>query len=186
MPGTVPDPAPLPTIAPAGPAEAETCPEIERRASSLFRDTEHAWLVGQAARAGVYVEAADRGDLFVARDRDAGPIGFVLVRALGPDALYVGELAVLPAHQGRRLGARLLRAAEDSAAARGLRWLVLRTFRDVPWNAPYYRRLGFDDPPPGLSDETLAEMATIAATEARHGLAEDERVFLARRVGQAG
>ncbi|GAA2004193.1 hypothetical protein JL107_18325 [Nakamurella flavida] len=33
------------------------------------------------------------------------------------------------------------------ARGRGLERVVVTTYRDVPWNAPYYRRLGFHDIP---------------------------------------
>ncbi|WP_404385679.1 GNAT family N-acetyltransferase [Caenispirillum salinarum] len=181
-----PTDSPLPPIQLADPLEAEFCPDIERAASALYAETAHAWLVGQAAPAEVYVRAAEQGNLLVARaavDPPARrPAAFVLVRPVGPDVLYVAELAVLPALQGRRLGARLLDAAEDVARARGGRWLLLRTFRAVPWNAPYYRRLGFGDPPPGLSEEALGEMCRIAEKEASHGLSGETRLFMARAV----
>ena len=44
----------------------------------------------------------------------------------------------------------------------GLAAVTLTTFRDVPWNAPFYRRAGFtvvDDPPPGLAELRAAERA---------------------------
>ena len=40
--------------------------------------------------------------------------------------------------------------------------VTLTSFRDVPWNAPFYQRVGFevvDDPPPGLAAVRAAERA---------------------------
>jgi len=48
-----------------------------------------------------------------------------------------------PDHAGHRLAVPLLAAAEDLARDLGLPALSLTTFRSVPWNAPYYERLGF-------------------------------------------
>lgn len=48
-----------------------------------------------------------------------------------------------PDFAGRRIGARLLDAATELARSRGLAGLLLTTFRRLPWNAPYYARLGF-------------------------------------------
>ena len=48
------------------------------------------------------------------------------------------------------------------ARASGLAAVTLTTFRDVPWNAPFYRRVGFevvDDPTPGLAAVRAAERA---------------------------
>lgn len=164
-------------------ADAVACSDIERQASLLFKDTSFAWLAGDAATPDVYARAAANDGLLVAEDDGRETVAFVMTRPLGPEALYVAELAVAPQAQGRRLGARLLDGAGTRAAEDGRRWLVLRTFAAVTWNAPYYRRLGFIDPPPGLSDATLDAMARIAAEEAQWGLPAGERVFLARRLG---
>ena len=43
----------------------------------------------------------------------------------------------------RGLGTALLQAACDWAMAEGLPAITLTTFRDVPWNAAFYRRHGF-------------------------------------------
>ena len=40
--------------------------------------------------------------------------------------------------------------------------VTLTTYRDVPWNAPFYRRVGFevvDDPTPGVAEVRAAERA---------------------------
>jgi hypothetical protein len=58
-------------------------------------------------------------------------------------ALHVAELDVVPSHAGHRLGALLLDHVDAWAAARQIARLTLATYREVPWNAPYYARLGF-------------------------------------------
>jgi GNAT superfamily N-acetyltransferase len=73
-------------------------------------------------------------------------VGFVMFRPV-EDRAYVEQLDVLPAFAGRRIGAALLDAVAERARAAGLEGLSLSTFREVPWNAPYYRRLGFVDVP---------------------------------------
>ncbi|MDF5808077.1 GNAT family N-acetyltransferase [Pseudomonas aeruginosa] len=47
-----------------------------------------------------------------------------------------------PGHQQQGLG-RLLERAVTYAHASHCRALTLTTFCDVPWNAPFYARLGF-------------------------------------------
>ena len=44
-------------------------------------------------------------------------------------------------HQGR--GRALVEAVCSWAAANGYPAVTLTTFRDVPWNAPFYSKLGF-------------------------------------------
>ncbi len=57
--------------------------------------------------------------------------------------LHLHELSVTRAHQGRGIGATLLGALKIDARNSGFRAITLNTFRDVPWNAPFYARHGF-------------------------------------------
>lgn len=53
------------------------------------------------------------------------------------------RFSVAPAHARRGVGAALINRLGADAAAQNRPALTLTTFRDVPWNAPYYTRLGF-------------------------------------------
>lgn len=46
-------------------------------------------------------------------------------------------------HARQGLGRRLIESIVQWARARGAATLTLTTFSDVPWNGPYYGRLGF-------------------------------------------
>ena len=48
-----------------------------------------------------------------------------------------------PDHAGRGIGRALLEAGCDWAAARGYAEITLATYRDVPWNGPFYASEGF-------------------------------------------
>jgi hypothetical protein len=53
--------------------------------------------------------------------------------------------------------------------------VLLTTFRDVPWNAPYYQRLGFHI----LRDEELGPgLRSIRAHETQLGLPPESRVCM--------
>jgi ribosomal protein S18 acetylase RimI-like enzyme len=56
---------------------------------------------------------------------------------------YVGELVVAPAHEGRGVGSRLVRAAEGWAAGRGLAFITLDTGADNGPARGLYTSLGF-------------------------------------------
>jgi len=56
---------------------------------------------------------------------------------------HVEQVSVHPDHAGHGIGASLLAAAEQLARTRGHCRITLTTFRDVPWNGPYYARLGW-------------------------------------------
>ncbi len=100
--------------------------------------------------------------LVAAADQTSPPVGFVHVLVLDGNA-HLEQISVLPDHQHRGLGRMLVEAAEDEARSRGFTRMSLCTFRDVPWNGPYYRSLGFRE---------VAE-ADLAPYEAR--LREKER-----------
>jgi len=140
-----------------------------------FRDTPLAAIADDEPTDARTLEARIRtNDALVAVDDADTPVAFVIVRRLGAE-IYIEQIDVDPAHAGKRLGARLLAAM----AARG-RPLVLSTFRDIPWNAPWYRRLGFVE----LPDDALAPLlAHIRREHIARGLDESQRVFMRRPAG---
>ena len=77
-------------------------------------------------------------------------VGFILVNIVD-GAAHIDQVSVDPAHARAGIGRRLIEAVEAWARAAGWPALTLTTFVDVPWNAPYYERLGFRR----LSDDEL-------------------------------
>jgi 4-diphosphocytidyl-2-C-methyl-D-erythritol kinase len=84
------------------------------------------------------------GQVWVACPEDGVPVGMVIA-SLREGAVYIEELDVLPEHGRRGLGARPLGRVCAWARAQGHPAVTLSTFRDVPWNGPFYRRHGFRD-----------------------------------------
>ena len=82
------------------------------------------------------------GFLLVAADEDDEPVGFVHVLVIDANA-HLEQISVLPDHMRQGIGAQLVRAAMAEARAMGFRRLSLCTYRDVPWNGPFYAGLGF-------------------------------------------
>jgi len=82
---------------------------------------------------------------------DEAPVGMVIASVRDGTA-YVEEMDVLPAHGRRGLGARLLGSVCDWARARGYAAVTLSTFRDVPWNGPFFWKAGLRGPAPGDLD----------------------------------
>jgi predicted N-acetyltransferase YhbS len=105
-------------------------------------------------------------------------VAFVMFAPL-PTRFYIEELDVLTAWAGRRIGAELIEQVDLLARKSGAQQLVLSTFRDVPWNAPYYRRLGFNV----IGSEQLdPKLRAIRAAHVARGLDESKRVFMCREV----
>jgi len=80
-------------------------------------------------------------------------VGFVSVELADGEA-HIAQLSVLPELGRQGIGRSLLDEAIRWALGQGLTGVTLTTFRDVPWNAPFYRRAGFFevvDPATGLA-----------------------------------
>lgn len=122
--------------------------------------------------------AADAGRAWVATDDGGRPVGFVLAEVLDGNG-HVEEVAVHPDHQGRGLATALLDQVTAWASGGGFPAVTLTTFRDVPWNGPYYLRRGFRVLEP---HEVGPELAARRAEEAGRGLDPDLRVCMRREV----
>lgn len=99
-------------------------------------------------------------------EQDGRVCAYALVDVLD-GAAHLEQLTVHPDHARQRIGRRLIDAVCGWAVGQGHAALTLLTFRDVAWNGPYYRRLGFVD----LPDSALGpELAGLRAHEADLGL----------------
>jgi GNAT superfamily N-acetyltransferase len=72
----------------------------------------------------------------------AGPVGFVHVLELDGHA-HLEQLSVLPSFGRRGIGRLLVQAALAESRSRGHRTITLRTYSEIPWNAPFYASCGF-------------------------------------------
>jgi GNAT superfamily N-acetyltransferase len=77
-------------------------------------------------------------------DATAAPlvVGFVHVLDLDGHA-HLEQLSVLPSFGRRGIGRQLVEGALAEAGRRGHSEITLRTYVDVPWNAPFYETCGF-------------------------------------------
>lgn len=151
----------VPTVRRAHHNDVHALPDIERAAATVFLELpELAWLAeGAVTPVDEHLAYVASGTLWVA---DRGVlVGFLAAERVEGE-LHIHELSVRPEWQGRGLGRRLVEAALATARADGLAAATLTTFRDVPWNGPYYERLGFrfvDDPVDRLAELLRAEIA---------------------------
>ena len=104
------------------------------------------------------------------------PVGFILAE-IHPTSLFIVELSVHLEWQRKGVGRQLIACAVEQARKLGLTSLTLTTFRDVPWNAPFYSRLGFE-----IVTELTPELRQKREEEAAHGLAYDSRCAMRRHL----
>ena len=178
---------PDPVVRAPRPDELARLRDIEVAAGRPFAALGLEWV---AAHEPPSIDELDRyraaGLAWVVVPGDAGgtPAGYVIVevvdralRGVESAALHVEQVSVDPRFARRRLGARLVEHVAGEARARGLRAVTLTTFRDVPWNAPYYRRCGFEVVPPA---DLGPDLARVRADEAARGLDVEPRVAMRR------
>ena len=118
--------------------------------------------------------AQHEGRLWVALSGET-PVGFALVEMLAEDLPHLQEIDVTPTHGRRGLGTALLHTVLDWVARAGHQQITLTTFRNVPWNMPFYSRLGFVEIP---THELRPELETVVQDEAGRGLDRDRRVVM--------
>lgn len=128
--------------------------EVELSAGDLFKGTHMEWAVGQVTPEPELRAAIARGDVWLTEDAGR-PVAYLIGDVLDGD-FYIDQLSVAQSHQRQGLGRLLIDAALGAAAGRGHRAATLTTDRSLPWNAPYYARLGFAtlddaDTPPQLA-----------------------------------
>lgn len=164
------------------PEEAVLLPDIERAAGATFRLLpDLAWIAdGEPMPAGDHGRFIDQQSAWVA-EMDGRLIGFLAAERAGPE-LHIVELSVHPAHQRQGVGRKLIAAAFAAADNAGLTAVTLTTFRDVPWNAPFYARLGFEEVPPGALS---SQLAAATADELRRGLPAERRCAMRYALSQA-
>ena len=118
-------------------------PEIELAAAALFPND----VITSEIRASIVpreqlIVAQMEDRLWVAVTSRGTPVGFAI--ALPEyNCAFLHEIDVHPAHQRRGLGRRLIQEVVNWAQAKKFACVSLTTFEHVPWNAPFYSRLGF-------------------------------------------
>ncbi|RZT83419.1 N-acetylglutamate synthase-like GNAT family acetyltransferase [Pseudonocardia sediminis] len=120
-------------------------------------------------------EFVDDGRAWVV-ERDGEVVAY-LVAAVVDGCGHVEQASVHPDHAGHRYGAALVEHLASWSRERGHPALTLTTFRDVPWNGPYYARCGFRT----LDDDELGPgLRAIRADEAARRLDRWPRVAMRR------
>ena len=149
--------------------------EVEQAAAVLFREVgfDFAAEIGPLSL-DLLRSLQSKDQIWIAAGRDGLPVGFAVVQIIDGLA-HLEEISVHPAHGRQGLGRRLIQVVCDWARDEGYPAVTLSTFRDVPWNAPFYERLGFRV----LGEEELGPgLLAVREHEARDGLAVRERVCM--------
>jgi ribosomal protein S18 acetylase RimI-like enzyme len=131
------------------PATIDDVPEIqatEVAATERFRELQDPRIARSADAPPYWTAGLEKASIeqraWVAVDDVGSIIGFAVAWVVDGEG-HLDELAVAPAYGRRGVGRALVDRVVAWTAAQGLESITLTTFRDVPWNAPYYEKLGF-------------------------------------------
>lgn len=158
----------VPEIREIEPGEEHLLPLIDHHAEGLFQPFGYWPLPGLediAAPPPVVTLVAGRP-----------PVGFAEISEVDGHA-HLAQLAVLPEHGRKGIGRALVHAACEWAGAAGHEVITLTTFADIPFNAPWYERLGFAE----LRDRPGPQLAAVIEEE-RPLEALGRRVTMGRRI----
>lgn len=165
-------------LRPLEPEDREALVEVENRAAALFRLHGYSQVADNPIPDVPFLDTVFAGaEVIVCAGPDARPVGFAVARSVA-GWLHLAELSVDPAHGRKGLGRALVTAVISRAAGAGLAGVSLTTFRDVPFNAPFYAAMGFAEAGRG---EAPAAIADLLVREVPDGVDVGSRVLMLRR-----
>jgi GNAT superfamily N-acetyltransferase len=166
-------------IRPAAPGDLPRLQEIEVAAGEAFRGVGKPEVADDDAFPLDVLNAYRRaGRAWVnARDTLARVPEAYLLMDMVDGLFHIEQVSVHPEAAGRGLGRELIEHLDAQAAQQQVPALTLTTFADVPWNAPYYARLGFT-----VLDRPGPELQAVRRKEAEHGLDRWPRIAMIRTV----
>ena len=162
------------TITTATRERLEALSGIKLAAATMFEGYVPASVPQDNTRLSKFRSAQREGRLWVALFGET-PVGFALVEMLAEDLPHLEEIDVTPAHGRRGLGTALVHTVLEWVVSAGYQQMTLATFRSVPWNMPFYARLGFVELP---THELRPEVEAVVRGEADRGLDRDQRVVM--------
>ena len=159
----------------AGSEHLSAIPAIELAAAAMFPEAdlpvENRFLVIETE---LLQEAQSEARLWVALTDDRTPVGFAMADIVDGGA-HLDEMDVMPDFGRQGIGTDLVCAIMDWARSGNYPWVTLITFRHLPWNAPFYEKMGFEAMKPS---ELGAELASLLHEEGKAGIDVHKRVCM--------
>lgn len=154
------------------PSDIEHLADVERSAAQIFKDnTTLAWVADDAVQSTAIHQTYIQSKNSWVAIHDDQFIGFIN-GVEHNKTFHICELSVGQDWQNQGVGNALLSHVENAMRERGITALTLTTFRDIPWNAPFYERKGFVE----LNDNELSLfLADILEEEIESGLDPNNR-----------
>lgn len=152
---------------------------VERSAAQLFRTVNLDYLATGPTVPQTLLSAMARSNhLWVAVNETDQPIGFAAGEVLDGN-FHIVEISVAQDSQGKGVGKALLAELMRQVKQEGFTAVTLTTYRSLPWNGPWYNRMGFSEV---KVNEMGKEYAKIWDLETQHGHDMDLRCIMKKRL----
>jgi GNAT superfamily N-acetyltransferase len=158
----------------ARPRDLPLLPSIELAAARLLTGHAPSSVLGETTTQFDLRKARRAGRLWVVLAEDE-PVGFAHVVVHERGVAHLEEVDVHPDHSRRGLGRRLVQTVCAWATSHGFDAVTLTTFREPPWNMPFYARLGFE---PLAPHAVSVALRSVIDDEMRRGLDPARRVAM--------
>ena len=130
-------------IRPAKAADLAAIPAIDVQAGRRFRDVGlEAIAEGEPVGNDVLQAHLEAGTAWVAVDQEGRLIAFAIASRVDGQG-HLDQISALESAGGHGIGRALIDTVHDWARQQDATAVTLTTFASVPWNGPYYERLGY-------------------------------------------
>lgn len=167
-------------IRPATESDFSYLSRVEDDAGTLFADFGLPEITASGSSPEGFYHSLPTGSLIIVATESAEIVGFAVGLVVDSQA-YLREVSVKRSCAKQGVGRRLVDSIIQWASARGFHTVLLTTFRDLPFNGPFYSKLGFKEFVP---DDTWPELRAIREKEKQNGL--DIRPRIAMRLELSG
>ena len=159
----------------AGSEHLSAIPAIELAASAMFPEADLPLEVRYLVIENELLQEAQSDErLWVALTDERTPVGFAMAGFIDGGA-HLDEMDVMPDFGRQGIGTRLVRTIIDWGRLGDYPVLTLITFRHLPWNAPFYERMGFEAM---ATSELGEELAKLLQEEGDAGIDVHKRVCM--------
>lgn len=141
-------------------------PAVEDDAGALFADFGLQEIAASDPSPESFYRSLPKGSLVLVATENAKIVGFSVGLIVDGQA-YLREVSVRRSQAKQGTGKRLVDGITQWASAQGFHTVTLTTFRDLPFNGPFYGKLGFKEFVP---DDAWPELCAIREKEKRSGL----------------
>ncbi len=146
---------------------------VEESAAKAFIGASVEYVADRTVDESLLQKLVSMGTLWVAADDNDQAVGFAACYPFD-GFFYLHEISVSSDHQGKGIGRRLMNVIEDYALDNAYPYIGLVTFRDVRWNGPFYKSLGYLE----ISPDLYSGLHNKYKDDIRHGHNADLRCVM--------